>query len=177
MSTPEDIPAPPQKTSWKGWTLALACVLSTAVVIYVLVPPATEPVMVAFLHATNYNGNKRLVFQLTNGTARAIYYNAYTTTNLTASSHPLSPPVIYKGAASALNIAPGGTVTFSLPAPPREPAWRIVWWFGDLRRMTPWDERRLRFSVFLWHHGMESLAGRIQPANRKHYISPADLNE
>src|SRR5438874_4366635 len=78
--TPDELPTPPRKASWKRG-LALTCVLAIILVALFLKAAAPEPVSVRFVHSTNYFGRKTLVFQGTNGTARPITYSAYFFTN------------------------------------------------------------------------------------------------
>jgi hypothetical protein len=173
----------PRKRSWKRLILVLVCAVVVTTIALLAIAPKREPVRVWFVRSTNVKGVKTLVFEGTNGTARAIWYNAYITTDLAASSHPPWPPAVanntvgYNDTAGGTNIAGGRSFTFNLADPPEQPAWRVVWWFGDYHAIAPWEVRRYRLWLFLRSHGMRALAGRVQRGPLMHYIPSTEIKE
>jgi len=132
-------------------------------------------------------------------------YAAYITTNLTASSHEKTEPAPYTRPASqnVLIMSRGdgtgilidyhavatftNSFTFYLVAPPKEPAWRVVWLlnedpFTNLRwknspNRTPWEKLRIRFADFLRSHGMLALSDHVMPRRMLHYIPSSEIKE
>ena len=85
MTTSDELVSPPRKTSWKWWAVALACVLAIIAVALLLPAPTPQPARIWFVRSTNVNGVKTLLFEGTNGTAEKVAFDAWFTTNLTAS--------------------------------------------------------------------------------------------
>src|SRR5262245_59674389 len=61
--SPDELPNPPRKASWKRWSLALAGVLAIVLAVLFLKGPGPEPVKVWFVGTTNENGQKMLLFE------------------------------------------------------------------------------------------------------------------
>ena len=169
--------SPPGKRSWKRWILASACVLAIAVAVLFLKAPTRDPVSIWFVRSTNINGVKTLVFQGTNGTAGKIACDAWFTTNLPASYRLNALPADYEDAARQ-SVLPGKSFTFSLVAPPREPASRLMWCCSGPELDTKrWVRLRAECADFLDGHGMPALAASIAPWSHRHYIPAADFKE
>src|SRR5215471_3566734 len=140
--TPNEPPTPPRKASWKWWAAALACVLAIITVALLLKAPTPGPVSIWFVRSTNVNGVKTLVFQGTNRTSGLMYYAAYITTNLTASSFPGLSPDASQYPSSGI-VSAGESFTFTFVAPLKEPAWRVAWRFAEPKAVpTRWDNIR-----------------------------------
>src|SRR5947209_20095112 len=113
----------PRKRAWKAWMLGLACFAAIALVALLLPAPTPQPARIWFVRSTNVNGVKTLVFQGTNGTAGKVAFDAWFTTNLTASYRLHAIPTDDEDAARQ-SVPPGKSFTFTLVAPPKEPATR-----------------------------------------------------
>jgi hypothetical protein len=175
--TPEALPTQPRKASWKRWMTALASVLAIIAAALLLKAATPEPVSIWLVCSTNVNGVKTLVFQGTNGTAGKIAYSAWFTTNLTASYLVNAFPAGYEDAARG-SILPGKSFTFSLVAPPKEPARRFMWdCSGPELDPKRWVRLRAECADFLMTHGMWTLAARIAPWSRRHYILASEIKE
>src|SRR5438132_14306472 len=83
--TPDELPSPQRKASWKRWTLASACVLVIIAVALFLKGQIGRASCSEFVCSTNVNGVKTLVLQGTNGTAGKVAFDAWFTTNLKVS--------------------------------------------------------------------------------------------
>src|SRR5205814_6102746 len=118
--TPDALPSQPRKRRWKAWILVLACVIAIALVALLLPAPTPQPGRIWFVRSTNVNGVKTLVCQGTNGTAGKVAFDAWFTTNLTASYRLDAIPTDDEDAARQ-SVPPGKSFTFTLVAPPKEP--------------------------------------------------------
>ena len=175
--SPDELPNPPRKASWKRWSLVLAGVLAIVFVVLFLITPAREPVSIRFVRSTDWHGSKFLVFQGTNALPRTILYHAY----VIPDSIPLSN---YKGSFPKHGIADGAPVeagkafTFTLQTPPDGTNWRVVWGFTESRRPTTgWDRFRVRCAEFFSAHGMRKLSTRFGLWADPHFLLPSELKE
>jgi hypothetical protein len=116
----------PRKRSWKRLIVALACVVAIALAALLLPAPTPRPARIWFVRSTNVNGVKTLVFQGTNGTSGKVAFDAWFTTNLTASYRLEAIPTDAEEVARQ-SVPPGESFTFTLVAPPKEPASRLMW--------------------------------------------------
>lgn len=175
--TPEELPNPPRKVSWKRWALASAVVLAVTTFVLLTKSANTEPVAVWFVGYTNYDHFKLIVCKGSNGVPREITFCACVITN---SIHPvktvwgLSP--LYGW---ALHDPPArSTFEFNLNAGPRDTPYYIAWAFLDNRRPATRGERfRMRCHDFFSDHRMPRLARLFEPRVHVHYIPSTDLKE
>ena len=175
--TPDELPSPPRKASWKRWTLVLACVAAIALVALLLPAPTPQPARIWFVRSTNVNGVKTLVFQGTNGTAGKVAFDAWFTTNLTASYRLDAIPTDDEDAARQ-SVPPGESFTFTLVAPPKEPATRLMWvCSGPELEPKRWVGLRAECAAFLKDHGMPALAARFAPWPTGQVIPPSEIKE
>jgi hypothetical protein len=155
--TPDELPSPPRKVSWKRWTLVLACVLAIAVAVLFLKTPTPEPVSVWFVRSTNYNGQKMLLFKGTNGLPERIVYGTDVTTRAKGTIRPNPQSLLAREAAFGV-VGAGTTFTFLLVAPPEDATWTVRWNVPQvLHQSTRWDVIRSDCFQFLRGHGMASL--------------------
>jgi hypothetical protein len=174
---PEALPTQARKASWKRWMIALACVLGIIAAALLLPAPIPEPARIWFVRATNVNGVKTLVFQGTNGTAGKVAFDAWFTTNLTASNRLKAIPADYEDAARQ-SILPGKSFTFSLVAPPKEPASRLMWCCsGPELEPKRWVRLRAECTAFFEEHGMPALAARFAPYSTGHILPASEIKE
>ena len=157
----DELPSPPRKTSWKRWAVALACVPAIIIVVLLFKAPTPAPARIWFVRSTNVNGVKTLVFEGTNGTAGKVAFDAWFTTNLTASYRLEAIPTDAEEVARQ-SVPPGESFTFTLVAPPKEPAARLMW-VCDGPELQPkrWVRLRVDITDFLETHGMPALAARF----------------
>jgi hypothetical protein len=168
--TPDELPSPPRKASWKRWTLVLACAVAVVTIVSLAIPPKPEPVKVWFVRATNEGGVKRLVFEGTNGVPRQIVFFVYAVIGAI-------PGGSVTNSASAV-VAPGAVSTFTLTAPPTGVSYYVAWGFIDRERAnTLWCRARIRCGYFFIAHGMPLLADFLDPAPKVRYIPSSEIKE
>ena len=176
-TTPDEVPNPPRKVSWKRWTLAAACVLAIALVVLFLGSPGRERVSIRFVGITNYHGQSRLMFKGTNGLPNAIKYDAWAF----RTANGATPTDLASISGSSSRIASVGAreaFAFELDAPAEGPSWRMGWtYYAPPHPRTRWEQTKFRCYVFLNQHRMHSLAGLFGDRLRINYISPANLKD
>src|SRR5262249_50063650 len=153
--------------------VALACVPAIIIVALLLQAPTPAPARIWFVRSTNVNGVKTFVFEGTNGTAGKVAFDAWFTTNMSAQYRLHAIPEDYEDAARQ-SIPPGESFTFTLVAPPKEPASRLMWvCSGPELEPKRWVRLRADVTAFLEDHGMPGLAARFAPY-RTGQIIPAE---
>jgi len=175
--TPDELPNPPPKASWKRWLVVLAGALAIVLAVLFLKAPAPERVSVWFASSFDLNGKKMLVFHGTNGLPRSIAYYAYVIPTSFDPSHYKGPLPSYDGPAGSA-VGAGETFSFVLEPPTDRTDWRVMWWFMENGRpMTRWASFRMRCAAFCRAHGMRKLATRFGWLSEPHLIAQADLQK
>jgi hypothetical protein len=132
--------------------------------------PKKEPVAVWFVHSTNEMGEKKLVFEGTNGTSRPIEFISCVVTG----------EVRHRGFYDASTVCPsaGTNFDFTVKMPPKDAPYYVRWEVRDHPLFVrPWNRFRVACGNFFRAHGMPALAGRFYPTARWHYIFPTDIKE
>jgi len=167
----------PRKRGRKSWLVGLACVVAIALIALLLPAPTPQPARIWFVRSTNVNGIKTLVFQGTNGTAGKVAFDAWFTTNLTAAYRLDALPADYEDAARQ-SVPPGESFTFTLVAPPKEPATRLMWCCnGPELDPKRWVRLRAECAAFFKDHGMPALAARFAPYPTGQIIPASEIKE
>jgi len=175
--TPEELPNPPRKASWKRWIVVLAGVVAVITIAPLAIPPKNEPVKVWFVRSRNEFGYKELFFQGTNTTRREIEFVSGLFTGVVnrATTRATSPPFYGWIIATA---AVGTNSCFSLVAPSNDVPYCVIWEFHDSpRALTRWGRFRKGCHDFLNAHGMPALAERLAPTPKIHYIPSTEIKE
>jgi len=175
----DELPSPPRKSSWKRWTLAVACVVAIALALAALFlkAPTSDPVAVTFLRSTNYNGQKTLVFSLTNGLPRKIGWYARIHTTPPGTNDPSGRLHIYHNPAVG-EVEAGRAFTFALDAPPTGTDWRMIWLYVDPGNVPTGREKiRADCSAFLAKLHMRTLARWFEAPPTRHEIGASDFKE
>ena len=188
--TPDVLPSPPRKASWKRWIVVSAGVLAITLAVLFLKAPAPEPVSVRFVGSTDDNGKRVLRFKGTNGLPRGIAYWAHVSLTLSngtqtaaVTSPPQSPDRQFRRGLdpylpSVCVASPRETFTFSLEVPPKGTNWQVVWSFSDPDHIpTRWENLRWRCADFLASHKLTWLAVRIQPVDVFYYTPWTETKE
>jgi len=176
MST-DELPSPPRKSSWKRWTFALTTLLALALAALFLKALTNEPVSVKLVFSTNDNGQRKLIFEGTNGLPRRIAYVARIMRIGTSATQAIHLANVYHETAYG-NIWEERTFRFSLDVPTNDVSWYMMWYFNDLDR-TPsrLEMARLNCYVFLADHHMGILARPFAGRDNRHFIPSTDLKE
>jgi hypothetical protein len=175
--TPDALPSPPRKVSWKRWTLAAACVVAVIIFAMQETTPKKEPVAVWFVRATNYFGYTKLAFRGTNGLAGEVEFVACVVIGNVphgkASARSGSPfDQIMLGADAGTNF------DFILKVPPKDVPYYVEWAVDDfLTPTTRWERFRWGCCNFFSAHGMPRLAHRFLPRAKLHYIPSTEIKE
>src|SRR2546423_1046846 len=109
----------PRKRGRKAWMIGLACVVAVVTIVLLANAPRKEPVRVWFVRATNEGGEKRLVFEGTNGMAGAIEFDCY----VILGAIPRAKPTTNISAIYRMNIGSVAARThfdFALDAPRKD---------------------------------------------------------
>ena len=167
----------PTKRGRKAWLIALAVVVAVVTIALLTNAPKPEPVKVWFVRATNVAGVKRLVFEGTNGTGRAVEVFA-----VAATGAPRQEKVIYGADPVGMDgyaaSAAGTPFTLTLKAPPKDASYHVVWWVDDkIDPLTRWERFRWGCRDFFRAHGMYRIAGRFMPKAKEHYIPSSEIKE
>jgi hypothetical protein len=167
----------PRKRPWKRLIVALACVVAVTTIALLATPPKPEPVKVWFVRATNELGERKLVFQGTNGIRGGIIYTACIPTN-----SRLIPRVVFSGEVYHSYVTSraeaGENFTFTLNAPPKGAVYNVMWWFDDIPfHKTRWGRLGGACYDFFRTHGMRDLAGRFVTTPELHYIPSTEIKE
>jgi hypothetical protein len=175
--TPDELASPPRKRRWKRLIVALACVVAVTIIALLANTPKKEPVKVWFVRATNEMGEKKLVFQGTNGIARTMV--CFTDVVTGATHHAKAPTSLRPSYDLALiNAAAGTSFTFTLSAPPKGAPYYVEWSFHETPRVsTRWGRFRTGCCNFFIDHGMPRLARRFAPTPETHYIPSTEFKE
>src|SRR5262245_24560551 len=175
--TPDTLASPPRKISWKRWAVALACVPAIIIVALLLKAPTPAPARIWFVRSTNVNGVKTFVFEGTNGTAGKVAFDAWFTTNMSARYRLNALPTDDEETARQ-SIPPGQSFTFTLVAPPKEPATRLMWvCSGPELEPKRWVRFRADCADFLDGHGMPALAARFAPYPIRQVFPAEEMKE
>ena len=175
--SPDELPSQPRKASWKRWIVVSAGVVAVIMIALLAIPPKEEPVNVWFVRATNEAGERRLVFEGTNGTAR----EGALLVGVIIGAAPYVETVETMGTpfdAKRTHIAPGTKASITLKAPATNVSFHVVWAFqAGPRHATPWQRLDLACYNFFRRNGMPSLAKRFWPTPEFHYVPPFEINE
>jgi hypothetical protein len=175
--TSEAASTPPRKRSWKPLIVALACVAAVTIIALLANTPKNEPVTVRFVRSTNEMGEKKLVFEGTNGLPRGIMYSALVTMTSAAAVRTGNWSPLYHDPAYGV-ASPGRPFKFSLDAPPKDTDWGVLWGFSEHGHApTRWEKVRTGCSLFLTKHGMRTLARHFADPGHTRYIPATDLKE
>jgi len=175
--TPDAASFQPRKRSWKRLIVALACVVAVVTIVLLATPPKPEPVKVWFVRATNVLGEKKLVFEGTNGSPREIVAFAVVVTGSAGSAKaPAGPVPSYD--VSRAEAAVRTSFTLALATPPKDVPYRVMWWFDDIHYPQTREGRfRKACCYFFVNHGMPALARRFARKPDVHYIPSSEIKE
>lgn len=176
-TTADELPRQPRRASWKRWTLALAYVFALALAVLFVKPRAPEPVSVRFLGSTNDNGQKKLLFEGTNGLTNMIRYVAFIAWSPT--NEPQSIRFIFLGQRMGSYAAgPRETFKFSLDAPPKNTDWHVSWSYSDpAHAPTRMEKIHARCYDFFMEHHMPILARPLKAGIHMYSIPSTDLKD
>jgi hypothetical protein len=168
--TPDALPSPPRKRSWKVLIVALACVVAVITIVFLASAPKKEPVKVWFAGYTNLYGRKQLVFQGTNGSPRAITYFAGVCRERTNNAGYYST--------AAREEALRASFTFTLDPPRKEGPYYVMWEFHEKwSPATGWERFRIGCENFFLTLGMGAPARLFGQHPHKHYIPSTEIKE
>jgi hypothetical protein len=175
--TPDELPSPPRKASWRRLLLVLACVVAVTTIALLAITPKKEPVKVWFVRSTNASGVKTLVFQGTNGVPTQIlfYADVFTNAPLQAkAAHALGPVNGW----TRTNVPAGTNFILTLEAPPNNVPYYVVWAFSETGPpATLWGRFRRAGHDFFKAHGMPGLSRRFGHSGEAHSIPSTEITE
>ena len=167
----------PTKRGRRAWLIGLAVVVALVTIVLLTNAPKQEPVRVWFVRATNELGEKKLVFEGTNGLPRGIAYSACVITGAIHHAEMSEEWTPYSDGIKT-NAAARATFTFALEAPPKDAPYYVSWWFeGTNGPTTRWGKFRMACFDFLGTHGMYGLANRFAPVVESHLIPSSEIKE
>jgi len=122
-------------------------------------------------------GEKKLVFEGTNGTPRLIYYVACVATGAgRQATIPSGLRLGYGLTSSVVDVQTNFYLT--LNAPPNNLPYYVMWRFQQLRpAQTRWERSRLACFNFFRAHGMPRIAGRFLGLPPWQYIPSTEIKE
>jgi len=176
-SKASELNSQPTKRRRKAWLIALAVVVAVVTIALLAILPKKKPVKVWFVRATNELGEKKLVFEGTNGIPRSIEFRACVVTGVTV--YAQAPAVPYPNYDWTTDYPGAGTnFYFTLKAPPKDVPYFVECGFRDVGiASTRWGRFRWRCYDFLFTHGMRRLAERFDSRHELQYIPSTEIKE
>lgn len=156
--------------------VALACVVAVTTMALLARTPKNKSGAIRFVGFTNYDGQKRLVFKVTNGIPGQNFLATLGTGAIPQAKDWSRPPAFIDAATGS--APPGTNFCFTLRVPSNDIPYYVTWHFYDSPpRRTRWWRVRSWFYRFFDTRGMPSLALRFAVRPELHYIPSTECKE
>jgi hypothetical protein len=172
----DELSIPPGKRSGKRLMVALAAVVAVTAIALLAKSPKDKSAAARFVGYTNYDGQKRLVLQGTNGIPRQRKLFAAVGTGAIPQKAWTGPEVTFYDATS-VGAAPGTNFYFTLRVPSNDIPYYVTWYLYDSPpRVTRWGKVRSWFYRFFTARSMPDLANRFA-TSQPQYIPSTEFKE
>ena len=157
--------------------VVLACLVAVTTIALLVNAPKKEAVRVWFVRSTNELGEKKLVFEGTNGLGTQLDFavGLYSGTEPQMKSlHAGWPDYDW----TIVHTRPRTNFSFALKSPPKEVSYYVMWTpYENPLATTRGGKFRSACYNFLRRHGMSGLADRSIRGIDRHYIPSTDIKE
>ena len=173
VSETAEVSSQPTKRGRKAWLIVVAVVT----IVLLANAPKSEPVKVWFVRATNEGGEKKLVFEGTNGCSGRIIFSAYVVPG--APPHGTAPVFLVVADNSIFTHASArATFSFTLRAPANDVSYYVAWEYRDIvSHFSRWNSFRRECHNFFLRQGMDRAAKHFTSPTEPHYILSTEIKE
>ena len=173
----DELSTQPRKHLWNRLIAALACLVTVTMIALLARAPKNKSGAIWFVGFTNYDGQKRLVFQGTNGNPGQRLFAALGTGAVPqAKDWSSRPPALFD--ATTGSAPPGTNFYFTLKVPTNSTPYYVAWDLYDSPpRVTRWGKVRSWFYRLFNTHGMPGFALRFAVNPEPHYILSTECKE